>query len=371
MKPVEGTISARQLFIIVALSRIPILGLSFPAITSGYALQDAWLSAIIASLAGVILGTLAALLARRFPYQSLGTYAKKSLGGVLGTAGLIIFGLYYYLLTLARARELSLLVVSTILPNTPGWVFSLTIIIAALYGVVLGADTLGRSAEVLLTLVGVTIITGTLLLFISGTEGISLLLPVLSRGFRPVAVAAVVPTFEFANSAATVLALGKYCHRPGGMVKAVNLGILLSGIIKVFLAVLVIVSLGPQESQRQLSPMLSLARTVLIQGVFERIDLLLVSIWVLGVVFEVTLFLFTASVVLSDGLGLKLKHTAIFLALLGTFPVALRYTDVFIFFELFSPLPMGLVILTIHISLVGIVFLAAVLRGKGGRNQDA
>ena len=370
MEQIKGMISARQLIFIIALSRIPAIAVFMPVITSANALQDAWFSVILAITGGIFTGALAALVAMRFPYQSLGSLAKISLGKVFGVAAALIFGLYFYFLALARTRELSLLLVSTLLPNTPTWILAITILIAVIYGVILGADTLGRSAEILLTIVGGTILIGFLLLFISGTEGVSLLRPVLSRGIQPVAVAAVQPTFEFANSAGTILALGKFCRRPGGMLKAVTLATIISGIILFALTVVVIITLGPHEAQRQLSPMLSLARTVFITGVFERIDLLLASIWVLGVIFEVTLFFFTASVILSDGLGLTLQNTAIPLFVLGIAPVSLRYTDIFTFFEIFAPLPSGIAVLFIHVSLVGLVLLAAVLRGKGGKNEN-
>ena len=283
----------------------------------------------------------------------------------------MIFGLYFYLLSLSRTRELSLLIVSTILPNTPGWVFGVTILIAALYGVLLGADTLGRSAEMLLTIVLITIIGGFILLFISGTEGISLLRPVLSRGIQPVAVAAVHPSFEFANSAATVLALGKFCRRPRGMARAVTTATLLSGAMLVSLTVVVLITLGPLEAQQQLSPMLSVSRTVFIPGIFERIDLLLVSIWVTGVIFEVTLFFFTASVILADGLGLTREKTAVPLFFVGLITVSLRFTDMFDFVQFYGPLSAGILILVIHVLLVGLVLFVSVLRGKGGKNKNA
>lgn len=371
MKPIEGMISARQLAIIIALSRIPVLGVFMPVMTLADARQDAWFSAIMAVGGGIILGGMAALLAMRFPYQSLGSLAKISLGKYLGVGAALIFGLYFYLLSLSRARELSLLIVSTILPNTPGWVFGVTILIAALYGVLLGADTLGRSAEMLLTIVVITIFSGFVLLFISGTEGISLLRPVLSRGIQPVAVAAVHPSFEFANSAATVLALGKFCRRPGGMSRAVTAAILFSGFVKISLVVVVLITLGPLEAQQQLSPMLTVARTVYIPGIFERIDLLLVSIWVLGVIFEVTLYFFAASVVLADGLGLTRGKLAVPLFFIGLIPVSLRFIDLFDFIQFWGPLSTGIIILTIHIFLVGLVLIVSVLRGKGGKNENA
>lgn len=361
----RGKISARQLMLIVALSRISVIVIFLPVVTAADARQDAWIAAILAVGGGMALGAMAASLVRRFPGRTFACFARDVLGRVVGTGAALVLGLFFYALAVIRARQLALLVVTALFDRTPGWAIALTVLSAGLYGAFLGSDALGRAAEILITVIGASIVGGLALQFASGGVDFSLLLPILSRGIGPVLEATVVPIFWFATSALTVLVLTSVCAEPARAAGAVVKATLISGSVLVVVAATAIATFGPHEAQLQLSPVLSLARSVFLMGVAERLDVVLLNIWVLGVAFDIALFLFVSSLTLGDSLALGARSVLVVLAALGTVPVSLRSIDMFDIRRIFKPLPTGVTTLAIHVGLVGLTLLVALIRRKG------
>jgi spore germination protein KB len=223
-----------------------------------------------------------------------------------------------------------------------------------------------RAAEIIFTVVIVSIATGVLLLFMSGMGPLTNLKPVLERGWGPVFEAALTPIFFFATTSAMVLAFGKYVTEPSRMRRAVVAGLLIAGALLTSLSILAITSLGPHHVGRELTPLLALAKNVYIPGVIERSDLLLLGIWMLGVVFDVTVLLLAASIILGDAFGVSFRYVALALFFVGVPAVSLRVTDLITLPKVFAPLPAAIVTLAIYIGVVGLVYGAALVRGKGG-----
>ena len=364
----SGLISARQLMLMILVARISVMVIFLPVVTSGDARQDAWIAAILATLAGSLFGALMASLAMRFPGKSFGSFAQDVLGDVLGRAVAFPVALTLYGVAVMRSRVLALVIITEVMRETPGWVFGLSILVAAVYGSTLGPDTMGRAAEAIFTIVMGSIVAGVALVLISRAGPVTSLKPVLERGIGPVLEATVNPIFYFATSAATVLALGKYCTEPRRLRRAVVAGILVSGVVLVTMAALVVTILGPHSAGHRLSPVLALARVVFFEGVMERLDLFLIAIWVLGLAFEVTLLLLSSSIILGDTLGLSFRHVAVALALVAVVPLSLRVTTLFDYRQVITPELTGPVTLIVYVGLVGLVFVVALIRGKGRKD---
>lgn len=363
-------ISSRQLLLIVFLSRISVMAIFLPVVTSARALHDAWIAAILATVLGVLLASLSVSLARRFPSESYGRYVQRILGAPVGKMLALMLAAFYFALALLRARQLGFLLIAAQLEQAPGWIFAVTTVGAGLYGGYLGADALGRAAEVLVTVVGVTIVFGIAMVLISVAPEMGYLSPILARGWRPIAEASVNPVFWFAVSGSVVLVLGHRCLEQKDMLRATAWAVILSGIILVLIAALATVTFGPHEAQKQLSPMLSLSRTMYIQGALERLDALLMSIWVVGVTFDTALYLMVSFMTVGDAFDIRYEALFIPLGLVGAVLASFRVADVFLIREVLSPLPTGVALVFLQGVLVTLVLLVAVLRGLDDRRGE-
>jgi spore germination protein (amino acid permease) len=364
----QPRISGRQLMLMVALSRFTVMIVFLPVVTTGTAGRDAWLAAILAVLGGMVVGALAAVLSARFPGQSLGGFARAA-AGIPGLVFAVIVAGYYFFIAVAETRLLSMLIITVNLPRTPGWAVALPILLVAVYGAALGPDTLGRSSEALITLLLASLGLALLLLLASKQADPAWLRPVLARGLRPVLSSTVNPILWFSISAGSVLALGKYCE-PNRLVKSVLMGTAISGAILVTMAAFTVMTLGAGEAVDQLSPLLAVARTVFFEGLAERIDVLLLNVLMIGAIFDVTLFLLVAAVILSDVFRVRGRTIVIVLGLLAVAPLAYRRVTIFQVLKLFDVTASGIMLATVYVALVGLLLIIAIVRGKKGDSRQ-
>ena len=363
-------ISSRQLMLIVALSRLSVIFVFMPVVTGADALQDAWLAVILATAAGALMGAATAHLATRFPDDTFGTFARDVLGTIPGVAAATAVGLFFYSIAIMRARQLAFLLIATQLQQAPSWVFATTVILGAIYGTYLGPDAFGRAAEMIFTLIVVSILLGVILLPIAVSLDIRLLQPVLARGLEPVLEAGINPAFWFASSAATVLVLAKYTVDVNQAVKSVVKGTLISGFTLLLMAVLATVSLGPHEAQNQISPLISMARIVFIPGFIERLDLVAINVWVLGLQFDAALFLLAGTVILADAWTVEPNVMLVPLGASGLVLGSIKALDLFLIRQALTPEVTGIAMLVLHVGIIGLTLLIAVVSGKGYQRED-
>lgn len=360
----NGVISARQLMLIVILVRYAALLVSLPIVQAGDARQDAWISVIISTAASVLITVVYAKLAMKFPEESFGQFANRVLGRPLGTASTLLVALSFYVISLARTRMMSLVIISQFMPNTPGWALAIPVLLTAFYGAYLGPDTAGRAAELIFTILTVMFLAGNALVLISGAGPMTSVRPVLTRGIKPVLQAAVPGTFLGCVSGSIVLALGKFTKRTQGLPKAVGIGIAVSGGFLLVVTLNVLTTLGFQQAQNNVTSVLSLASSIYIGGVIERTDLVLLTAWLLGVTFDVTVLLMSASILIGDSFNIHYRTVSIALFLIGVIPVSHRITDIFSLSRINTPAVTGIWTLGVYICVVGLAYVACLVKER-------
>ncbi len=363
----RSTVTPKQIMAIVALSRINTMAVSMPVLTAGNALQDAWIATFLGTLGGILVAGIATTLASRFPGRTFGEFSKDILGRALGTTAGLVLGAFFFAVALLRSRQLVLLFITTTLERTPDWAIAIPILILGVYGAILGSDTIGRAAPVLLVMVVAAMGFGVALLSFSVEVDLLEITPILAQGISPALVASINPIFWFATSASVSLVMTGLSTKPDRVRHAVTMGILISGFVVTFLVAMAVATLGAAEASVQLSPLLTVSRTVFLANVTERLDVLLFALWVPGISFDLALFLFAASFTLSKALGVSQITLAVTLGTLAILFASLGYADMFRVRENLSILTTGMATLTIHIGLVGLVLAVAAIRGKHGR----
>jgi spore germination protein KB len=351
----------------ISLTRIGTLLVLLPVVQSGNAMQDAWISVIVATGVSILIVWLGAYLAMKHPEKSLGHFANDLLGKTFGTIATWLLALSFYILCLIRTRLVSLVIISHFMPKTPGWALAIPVLLTAFYGAMMGPDTVGRASEFLFTVMAVIIVASVVMSYVWSVERVAGLKPILSRGIGPVLATSVPPTFLGIVSGLKVLALGRFTTEKEKMPKAMTMALLISGLALLATTINVLTALGPAQAQSHVTPLLALASSVFIEGVLERLDLVLMASWVLGVTFDVTALLLSSSILFGDSLGADRRKVTVVLFFLGLVPVSHRITDIFTMRRLHSIPVTGIWATLIVVgTLVPVLVAYLIKRKKGG-----
>lgn len=304
------TISARQLWMLVAGSRTAVITTTLPVVTTGRAGRDAWLAAVTTTLAALLLAVLIASFARRLGRRSLAEHSQRVLGRTLGkvpalvVAALFAVGGYY------QSRTFSDLIAVTALPNTPNWALALVTLTPPIFIAWRGLDGLGRSAEIALTLLGASFLV--VIPLASAPElNWRWILPVLEHGWGPVLTS--VPVGLFWSAAFSFVSVAAYPHldQPQKLPGSLVLANLIAGAVLVVMAILVIGQFGPAEASRMTSPVYTFVKILQIGAVVRRLEILAVAVWVPAVGLATALLLWAAARMLAGVTGLQIRHAAL------------------------------------------------------------
>lgn len=364
-----GLISSRQLLLIAAILRTGSMLIILPVVHYGGALRDSWIAAILSTAASCLVALLSVGVAMAFPKKSLGHIANTVLGRIPGTIATFTVALSQYVLCLARIRTMSLVIISQFMPKTPGWALALPVLVIALYGAVCGPDTMGRAAEIVFTVLAFIVVGGCALVYMSKAAPVAGLKPMLANGWKPVLVASISPTFLGAVTGSIALSFGRFTRETRQLARSIMGSLIISGVLLLVVTIIVLTTLGPVQAQESITPFLSVAGSIHISSVIERADLLLLAAWMLGVTFDVTVLLLSASILIGDSLNLSYKSVAVALFVIGVIPVSHRITDVFMIGPFQSPQVTGPWTLIVFVGVVGVVYVASLIKKKGGRGR--
>jgi hypothetical protein len=146
-------------------------------------------------------------------------------------------------------------------------------------------------------------------------------------------------------------------------------GILISGLFLLGSTLQVLTTIGHQQAQQSLAPLLAVASSVSIEGIVERTDILLLTAWILGVTFDVTVLLLSSAIIIGDAMSVKYRTVAAALFLIGALPVSHRATDVFSMNLIYSIPVTSTWMLVVFVGAVGAVFVAALIKERKRRGS--
>lgn len=288
----EGFIHARQAAILMWFNVLPTAIIFLPSFLARRAQQDAWLAVIVAILLTLPLGFVLTWLGIRFPHLTLFQYSEIILGKAAGKAISIFYVLALIQLNALVLREFSEFLVSAVMPETPLLVFTVTLVAVAIYGARNGIEVISRSAEFVMPLMVVFILT--ILSLVTPEMSWRNLFPMLERGVKPVLAGAIV-VLGFTGEISLLAGISGFINPPQGVRMSVIVG--LAGVF-LFLWLVVlsgILVFGSAETGRLTFVVFSLARMISIANFLERIEVLFMAIWVAGVFIKVMLNLYIAS----------------------------------------------------------------------------
>ncbi|WP_308634387.1 GerAB/ArcD/ProY family transporter [Paenibacillus silvisoli] len=286
----DMNIADRQLFWIMTSMQITMTLLLTTAPTIHLANQNAWLSALIATGAGLLIAVVCAKTAVRFPGMTLMQYGDILFGKWVGRSIGFLYLVFWLVLLTVILKQFAFFITETILPQTPLPVIIAMMMAVILYPTLHGIGVIARCCEV----VGPIVMAGVILPVAMSFNNMEL------RSMRPffgdVGIADIlkgsIPTLTFLGDCVMLVMLIAFVKSRGKTVKFAMSGVLVSGLFTVLSIFASLLSFGPIVSQSNNYPLLILVRAISLGGIIENLDAIAVTIWIMSVFTKLALYLF-------------------------------------------------------------------------------
>jgi len=359
-----GKISSRQAVFLMVGMVLPTAFLFVTAGTSRLARQDGWISVLLATFVALLIARLVVSLSLRFPGKTLFQFPEVILGKWPGKVVALLYIWWYIHANAEIIREFGSFLAAAFMPETPLIVFELLIMVIAAYAVRNGLEVFTRVNEIILPLIlGVVII-----LNILATQEMNLkkLLPVFEYGAVPVIKGAVMPAVwmgQIVTMAVLIPSLNKAreAHRIAATATSIT------GFFILLVIISDLATFGPQVNAGWFFPGLNKIRMIHLANFLERLDPVVMAIWVAGGLVKISVFYWAA--VLGSAQWLELEDYRPLVLPVGAILLALSIMahdsimDLFVFLGTY----MGPYSLTIfEAGLPFLLLVVAVLRGQGG-----
>lgn len=362
----QGKISIRQATLLMVLTILATAILFLPSIATVQAGQDAWISALIATANGIIISLLVVTLMRRFPEQTIIQYSEDILGKFLGK----IVGLGYFWFFLHTnaiiIREFGDFLVAAFMPKTPLIVFNSMIVILAVLAIRSGLEPLGRLNEWIFILFSSILIFFTV--FLIHEMQVENFLPVLERGIVPALKGAVTPTSWFGEIILLSMIFPFLTQPQRGYRVAIGAHL----IVGAFLLIGVVQSVsifGPELVSAFKFPIIQTVRLISLGEFLERIEVLIMVIWVAGVFVKVSVFHYATVMSAAQLFNLTdYRPLAIPLGILVVILSIHLFQGVVDLVEFLSVTFPVYALSTFEVGIPALLLVIALIRGKGAKN---
>jgi spore germination protein KB len=358
----KGKISNWQTLLLLIATVLPTVIFSLPALTVAAAQEDAWLSVIIAAIAGIVVILTTVFLGRKFPGKTIVEYCEVITGKIPGKLIGLIYIWFFLYMTALTAREFSEFMVTVFMDEMPTIIFIATLIFACALAIYQGLEVIGRINEVLIMLV-IGFFLLSMLMTMSELQPFRIL-PILANGIIPVLKGSI----HVAGRMGEVFVIAFLLPYMNRTTKAGRTGII-SVLVLAFLFILsIIVSVlcfGALETGRLLFPNYMVARNIIFPDVLERQESMFMLIWVTGTFLKLTICYYIT--VLATGQWLNLGSYRPLILPLGTIIVVLSFIIHVSIAELVAFLDKiwGPYAFSIELGIPVILLILAVIRRKG------
>lgn len=287
----DAKISARQFTILVMLITIGTTIFAIQSSLAADAVQDAWIAAIVGTALGLLFISLYNYFSSRFPNMTLIECNEKVFGKWIGT----LLSLYFIFFSFLNAAQVLYYIgnfmTTQILINTPIQVINILFAGIIIFGMYLGIATLARTAEILFSIFIALFFVFCIFLF--PQSNYDNFKPIFENGIKPIIKGsltymsiAVFPLF------ALLMIFPANVTNPKKAKKAFLLGSFLGGIIICLVIVLSISVLGAPLSEISSFPSYLLAKKIDVGNFFQRVEAIMAIMWLFTIFFKLTMYFY-------------------------------------------------------------------------------
>jgi spore germination protein KB len=359
----DGKISQRQLAYLFFTILIGTIFFYNPQIVVGTVGQDAWIVYLIATFWGIMVALVIVALGRRFPDKTLTAYIPHIIGKPLGKILSLLYTIWFLFIGGGLLAQFANFMNTTIMASTPKMVFIITFVAIAFYAVHSGLEVVVRVNELLLWVIVIAIILVVTLPY--ELMDLRRMLPV-----GQMSIGKLVATSLIAGSwRGEVMLVGMFLP---ALVTLKNTTrnmiwtVFLVGVFMIAVEISLVTVFGAQIVGDLEVPVFNLARMISTARVLDRVEALVLIIWVLATFVKICAFLYCTAQATADTMGFQESR---FLLL----PISLLFTAIaynqtvdpakFIDFLMLTWPGYGLLSFQLVIPLLLLVI--ASLRGKG------
>lgn len=305
MIKVKIKITAQQLFCAIFL--VP-YGSSVLFLLTSKTKQDSWLAVLIYILPGILLQIIYVKLWRKYPKDTIVTYLPKIFGRIIGYILSGIYIIYFTYIASRVLRDFAELVAIAVMPKMMLTVSSTVFILVIGYSTFLGIENLVRSANVIfIFLIALFIIEWVFLLTTPRTLKFYNLQPVLREGIIPVIKNSwsliAVPWGE----TLPLTMLYPFVAEASKVKKSAIWAVICEGVLLSLNNIMFISVLGVEFAANSLFPILQTLRIMKIGEAFDRLDIFIVLILLVGGFVKIGFYMYAA--MLGTSQLLKLNDT--------------------------------------------------------------
>jgi spore germination protein (amino acid permease) len=263
-----------------------------PNLTAFFSNQDAWLSMILAVLIGLLLNLIWMYLLKRYQYRSIFRITEVAGGKWIGAV--MNIAIIFYALHLAAyvTRNLSNFMISSVIPESSPWTFQIMILLLVLYSCYYGLNNIARVNEFLSPWM-ILLFIFSLFLTINQFKFYHLQ-PVFEQGLLKISQGAYTTTgFPFIE----IILMGSlftHVQNANKLLTKYIYGLMFGGLALVLTVVLAIGVEGPYMIKRQSYPTFEVMRDISLVNIFERIEVLIGVVWIVGILVKIVICFFAA-----------------------------------------------------------------------------
>lgn len=350
---IQPKISAMQLCLLFIANRVAIMTVFLP----GSGIKNAWISALLSGCGGLLLTWMIVKLAQYYPNQTLVQICITLLGKWVGGVFVFLFLWFFLDISTIIIRQFAEIITTAIMPETPLAFFIIFIVIAVIFAVHRGMEAILRTNAIMLPVSLASI----------------LILLVLVR--KEISFDALKPLFEdkwisiFENSVVSLAWFGEiiilpmffpYVQDKNKVLSYSLYSVLISTTFLVLLVITVIGVFGVEEANNLTLPVFSLVRMVSVANFLERIEAVMVAVWISLLYTKISIYLYAG--VIGVGQWLHLKSYRFLIIPMALIAVVLTYTSFESMADIkhfISPINWGIIGIFIGFILPTILFIIA------------
>lgn len=263
-----------------------------PGLTASASYRDAWISMLLALLIGLLLNLIWIWLLKRYNYLSIFSIVENVTGKWLGMFFNLLIVFYGIHLAAYIVRNLSNFMVINVIPDSNEWIYQVMIILLAIYSCYYGLNNMASMNEFLLP--WMLILFALTVCLIANQFELDQLKPILDESFSSISEGAY-NTLGFPFIEIILLgAVFTFVQKKEKLMKSYLWAIVCAGLILVFTVTLTVGTEGPFMVTRISYSTYAMMRDITVIKLFERIEVVIIIVWIFGILVKICLCLFAA-----------------------------------------------------------------------------
>lgn len=297
----QGKVSYKQLISMIVLTISPTAILYLPTITYKEAKQDGWISILVVTVYAIFITYVIVNLNNMFHGRTIIQYSNEIVGRYIGKGIGLLYCILYIYLNATVIREFSEVLAGPFMSETPLLFFTIGIMLPSMYGVYKGIEAIGRTAQMIFPIfMGAVVII--ILLGINDMD-FNRLKPILAEGYTPILKGASRQISWFSQTIILTI-ITPFTNIPKKTGKMAYIAVIIVSIMIILVNISIIATFG-EEVELMNYPFLSFARYIRVVGSIERLDSIIMFLWIGGVFIKIVILHYCAVIAIGQLFSVK------------------------------------------------------------------